>query len=117
MVDDDALVRTVAAAILEPVADEIFEASGAGEAWELLESDRRFDAAVIDIRMPDVDGVQLAAVVAEMRPEIAIVVVSGKARLSEGELPERVSFLPKPYGAAELVDAVAKAVAERRSLG
>jgi len=113
VVDADTLVRRIAAAMLGGVAGEIVEAADATEAWDRLEACSAVDAAVIDAALPGVDGVQLAAVMAEQHPSTALVLVSARPGLHEGELPQHVAFLRKPYRSAELIDAIEQALGKR----
>lgn len=64
------------------------------------------DAAFLDIRMPDVNGVELAEKLIDIDPTLKIVFITGLS-VSANDLPERVKehtvgFLYKPYDAATL---------------
>jgi two-component SAPR family response regulator len=51
-----------------------------------------------DVDMPGrMNGVQLAACVHELRPEVGIVVTSGERHIPDESLPDDGCFLPKPY--------------------
>jgi DNA-binding NarL/FixJ family response regulator len=52
-------------------------AGTAAEALALLGDDRRFDAVLIDLKLPDRDGLALAADVRALWPTLACVIVSG----------------------------------------
>ena len=59
-----------------------------------------------DIEMPgSMDGMKLAHVVRLGWPPILIVVASGRVMPREGELPENVQYIRKPYRAAEVIAA------------
>jgi hypothetical protein len=50
-----------------------------------------------------VDGIRLAECVNRDHPQIELVVTSGKQHLTDEALPDDGTFLPKPYGQADLV--------------
>lgn len=59
------------------------------------------DAAFLDIRMPNIDGIELAARLLDIDPKLKIVFITGLS-LTEEDLPEKVKehtigFLYKPY--------------------
>jgi CheY-like chemotaxis protein len=75
-------------------------------------------AAVIDMGLPDSRGDQLAAEVRALRPDLPIVIASGR---SGRELREqfadqpRVAVLVKPYTADLLIEALAAVGVDRAS--
>jgi len=106
VIDDElAIGRTLAISL----ADE-FEVSTAGsgrQALELLESDRRFDAVLCDLMMPDVSGMDVYDRVAEKSPDLAarFVFVTGGAFTERSRaFVDRVGapVLEKPFDLASL---------------
>lgn len=59
IVDDQEIARTVVARIVEALGHRVAVASGGAEALDLADRET-FDCAVIDRRMPDMDGAALA---------------------------------------------------------
>jgi DNA-binding NtrC family response regulator len=53
------------------------------------------------------DGLELAACVSELRPDIQVVVTSGHAVVRDTALPARGMFLAKPYRLEDLVQVLA----------
>lgn len=78
LIDDDAMYRRALTAFLDATydIDVVGEAGTGDEAVELAER-LRPDAAVVDVAMPGVGGLQLAARIREVLPEVAIVLVTG----------------------------------------
>jgi two-component system, response regulator PdtaR len=105
VVEDEPLVLMMALDIIAEAGFEAISALNADAAIAILES--RDDIGIIftDINMPgSMNGVKLAHAVRGRWPPIEIIVTSAK-RL-ELALPERSRFLPKPYGAGELSNAI-----------
>ncbi|WP_458096442.1 ATP-binding protein [Roseomonas sp. WA12] len=109
LVDDEAPLRRLAAVALERAGHRVTQAEDGDTALELIEAGLTPDAMVSDIAMPGLDGVALAHAVRTHRPTLPIVLVSGYAEAALGtELGrDSITFLPKPYRPAELVDLVA----------
>ena len=104
IVEDEFLIRSHAAQIIEDGEFDVLEASNADEAISILEA--RSDIAVLftDIQMPgSMDGLKLAAAVKGRWPPIKIVATSGFVNVRPNDLPEGGRFLAKPYHPAQLM--------------
>lgn len=99
-VDDDELVLTNTAAMLEDLGHRVLAATSAAEALVLLERTTP-DLVITDFAMPLVTGLQLADQVRARRPDLPIVLATGYAELPPGA-GEDLLRLAKPYGQAEL---------------
>ena len=101
VVDDDGLIRMETADILEQAGFRTMEAED-GDAAILLLEQHHLDIALMfsDVDMPGSrNGFVLAREAAVRWPTVAIVVASGMRQPAEGELPEGVRFLGKPFSA------------------
>jgi CheY-like chemotaxis protein len=98
VVEDEPMLRELAVEVVEEAGFAVLEAGNAGEALALLES--RSDIALLftDVNMPGaMDGLKLAGVVRDRWPAIKILIVTGKVRLRQSDLPPGSGFLAKPY--------------------
>ena len=101
VVEDEPLVRMLAADILEDADMEVVEASTAPGALAILERRHDIVALFTDIDMPGgMNGLQLAGIVHARWPHIAIVVTSGVTRLGVDDLPGAGIFIAKPYASS-----------------
>ncbi|MET0241036.1 MAG: response regulator [Sphingobium sp.] len=108
IVEDEPLIRLISAEILGDAGYRVLEADGAGQALEVLQRDGDIDLLFTDIRMPGLmDGLKLAETVHERWPAVHLLVTSGHIRLSDNDLPDAGTFLPKPYRSQDLIDRVA----------
>jgi CheY-like chemotaxis protein len=103
VVEDEPLIRFSAVDAVEDLGVLVLEAEDADEALQLLGDYPQVRVIFTDINMPGMmDGLQLASRVHELRPDVGIVVTSGKQFVEEARLPGHGSFLAKPYRPEQL---------------
>ena len=78
LVDDDSLVRAVAASMLEDLGCEVVTAACGREAIDTLLADARIEVLITDVNMPDMDGFTVAQAATQMRKELKIIILSGR---------------------------------------
>lgn len=107
VVEDEALVRMVAADALSEHGIMAWEAADADEALEVLDQHPRIGLLFTDVDMPGQrDGLDLAHEVSSARPDVELIVTSGAVSVPDDALPDNGTFLPKPYPTTRLVDLV-----------
>jgi DNA-binding NtrC family response regulator len=114
IVEDDPDVRERAAALLEETTLDVVEVENAEAALHWLQ-DRGGEVAMIfaDIRLPGtMDGVQLARAACTLWPTIRIVLTSGATSDRLNELPDAVTFIPKPWRGLDVLVEADKAIRE-----
>ncbi|MEI2580168.1 hybrid sensor histidine kinase/response regulator [Scytonema sp. PRP1] len=107
VVDDEPAVREITKASLENNNYKAMTASDGIEAVALYAQHKdKISAAIIDMMMPDMDGVTTISTLQKMNPLLRIVAVSGLATSEQVPLEQDsklIAFLPKPYTAQELL--------------
>jgi two-component system, response regulator PdtaR len=112
VVEDEALIRLSAVQIVEEAGYEVLEASDADEAITLLKARSDIRLVFTDVHMPGtLDGLKLAHYIRNRWPPVRLIVASGVAILSEGELPSGASFFRKPYMEHVIVDEMRRLLA------
>jgi DNA-binding NtrC family response regulator len=103
IVEDDADLRELGAALLEETDLRVIECVDAEEAMAVLAREGDNVALVVaDIRLPGLlDGVDLAKRIKAVWPHISIVMTSGFG--PEQALPPNVIYLPKPWLALDVL--------------
>jgi two-component system invasion response regulator UvrY len=96
-VDDQEVFRSVAREVIEATAGfhSVFEAASGAEALELL-AELRPALALVDVRMPGMDGIQTARRLIAAAPDLVVVLISLEAA---SNLPSSATGC----GAAEVV--------------
>ncbi|MCK6506083.1 response regulator [Myxococcota bacterium] len=101
VVDDDEGVREVMVRTLRAAGHDVWMASGAEVAEQLVaRGDLHFDLVVTDVIMPDVNGVQLAERIHARNPSLPILFVTGytdDATVQHGLRHETHAVLHKPF--------------------
>lgn len=104
LVEDDTLVRIVAAEVMIDAGFRVVEAEHAAAALRLIAEGLTPDVLVTDVKMPgSIDGFALAQIIASRWPDTGIIVCSGHAMPAPGDLPDGAHFLGKPYVPTRLV--------------
>jgi CheY-like chemotaxis protein len=116
VVEDDDAVAQVVQACLEGHGYQVTAFQSALLALEGLPRLGRIDLLLTDLVMPKMDGHELARRVAEQRPELPVLYMSGYTddRLPPEALAKTgVRFLAKPFTVSALLEAVHLATASR----
>jgi DNA-binding NtrC family response regulator len=109
VVEDEPMIRMVAADALTDRGIMAWEAGDAGEALEVLDQHPRIGLVFTDVKMPgEMNGIGLAHEVTQMRPDVKVIVTSGAMTVADEDLPHAGTFLPKPYPTEQLVNIVAE---------
>jgi signal transduction histidine kinase len=107
-VEDDAMVREQAVALLLALGCEVVEAAS-GDAALALGCDG-IDVVLSDVMMPgSLDGIGLAAAFRARRPRLPIVLASGYVLAPERLRELEVEFIRKPYALQDMGNAIARA--------
>jgi CheY-like chemotaxis protein len=115
VVDDDPMVRKSVVAQINSLGYSVIEASSPAEALDVIARDEPLDLVFSDIVMPgSIDGIELARLVRERRPDLKVLLTSGypdlKAARSAEDSYVQWDILKKPYRRPELKQAVENAL-------
>lgn len=113
-VDDDNLVLTNMAAMLEDLGHRVFEASSGQQALEILHRESRVDLVITDHAMPQMTGLQLIQQIRAEWPAMPVILATGYAELPADADPH-LPKLAKPFFQHDLMQAVNTAVHSGRS--
>lgn len=116
IVDDEFSIRDSLGAWLRKDGYEVIAAQDGPAALE-YSADRRFDAAIIDIKMPGMDGLELQGHLRKHDPDLPVIVVTAHASvdtairaLKQGAF----DYVTKPIDPDELSHLVGRAIEQRR---
>jgi DNA-binding NtrC family response regulator len=118
IVEDEPYVRELAGALLEETELDVVEVDSAEAALAYLK-DQGGEVAMMfaDVRLPgEMDGVQLAKAACTLWPAIRIVLTSGDPDAASDDLPDGVTFMPKPWRGLDLLVEAERAVRQPEPL-
>jgi two-component system, LuxR family, response regulator FixJ len=104
VVDDEPQVRRFLTLVLEPMGVEVAEFGCSADFLAQLDN-RRFDCALVDLRLPDGTGLDIAASVRSRGLPMALVLVSGYANVRVAVQAVRdgmIDVLEKPFAPADV---------------
>ena len=109
VVDDEQTVRDIAVRLLQTIGLESVSVDSGQGAIDLIATEpERFDAVLLDVSMPGLDGVETANRILESQPETRILMCSGYSTVTvPDKLSETVEFLQKPYRLDQLREKLA----------
>jgi DNA-binding NtrC family response regulator len=107
IVEDEFLLRLVAATFFEEAGFTVYQASNAHEAIALLELYDDIRAVFTDIHMPgSMDGLKLAHYIKGRWPPVKLIITSGHARPRKEDMPIGSGFFGKPYQLEKVADSL-----------
>lgn len=106
LVDDDNALRAITAALLQDLGHRVTEANGT-EAAMALAGDLHFELLITDIVMAGADGLELAQYLRDLRPDLAVVFITGQPR---PDMPPGEIVVTKPFQTEALLAACTRAM-------
>ena len=119
VVDDESGVRMVTTNLLRRLGYDVVEASGGVEALRVAEAGHgTIDLLISDVRMPGINGFELAIALRATDPSLDVLLMSGY--VDDADLRDRIAssgipLIEKPYRAAALGQQVTKVFEARRA--
>ena len=112
VVDDEQAVLSVACRMLERLGLSVVTAGDGKQAVDIFSNDPSFDWVLLDVTMPEMDGVECLNVLRGINPDLYVVMSSGYDQdnamaTSNGIIPN--DFLTNPYTIGALKGVVEKA--------
>jgi CheY-like chemotaxis protein len=121
LVEDDEQVRSVITRMLEMIGHRVLAAENGAAGLNVARGfTGRIDLLVTDVVMPWMNGRQLADRLRVIRPEIAVVFISGYTEnlvLQRGLVKPGISLLKKPFNQKELAAALETAFRDNQATG
>jgi len=115
VIDDDIMVRRFLDDILQNEGYQVQVAASGREALEWAAKDN-FDVALVDIKMPDLDGMEVLCALQEIDQDLKVLLITGYPSLETAIQAVRLSafdYLPKPLENERVLIGVQNALAAR----
>ncbi|HDL89472.1 MAG TPA: PAS domain S-box protein, partial [Thermodesulforhabdus norvegica] len=117
VVEDDESLATLIEHTLTSIGYKVFKASNAGDALKVLRENREIEIVILDIVLPDMNGIDLVKAVRATAEDVVLIGMSGysESELAKQGITKEVLpvFISKPFTGAELIHVV-RTVASRK---
>ena len=117
IVDDEASLRTSMFRALDRKGYQVITAANGREAETIGSSDKPLDLALVDLRLPDGDGIELMGRLRQMHPNIQVVILTGFASIEtavEATRKGAFHFVTKPCCLDEITSVVERALSHQQ---
>jgi PAS domain S-box-containing protein len=116
LVEDDAGVRAVTAAMLKELQFTVIEADNGSHALDIVDREPDIDLLFTDIVMPGMNGFELGRLARERRPQLPVLYATGYA--ASYTAPEKgADVLAKPYRECDLLTKLRVLLSARSATG
>jgi CheY-like chemotaxis protein len=116
LVEDERNIRLWLSIALRKIGYELVEAEDGLAAWNILSTDAQFDLILTDLRMPNMDGVQLAQRVSEHFPRIPLLFTCARSDPGFGMVgSSQYPHLVKPISHQQLVETVQQVIGQSKA--
>jgi DNA-binding NtrC family response regulator len=108
VIDDEEIVRLSCERTLRPAGYDVSVAAGGREGVELLEKES-YALVLLDLKMPDMDGIEVLNRIQESWPDTKVVMITGYSTVDTAVQALRlgaVNFIEKPFTPDTLLKAV-----------
>ena len=115
LIDDEVGYVNVLSNRLKKRNFQIGKASSGSEAFQVLRQDD-FDVAVLDLKMEDMDGIEVLKILKKMAPELVVIMLTGHGSAEaahQGIQLGAFDYLTKPCELEELIEKIHEAHSQR----
>ncbi len=116
--DDEEGVRRVLSIQLKRMGHETMEAENGAEAWKLIQ-EQTFQTLITDLKMPEMDGMELLQLVRKNYPQIPIIMITAHGTIDTAvEAMKRGAFdyITKPFNHDEFLKTIERAISSAESI-
>lgn len=115
VVDDERVVCQNCEKILREEGFSVTTTLSGEECLELI-NERRYNAVILDLKIPDISGMELLKVIKKKKPHTTIIIITGYSSLESGIEAMKLGaadYIPKPFTPDELTISLREALQKR----
>jgi DNA-binding NtrC family response regulator len=113
ILDDESTLRTALFRLLDRKGHNVVTAQQIDEAKNFCAPDKKFDLAIVDMNLPDGDGMEFMTFLKQLYPDIQVIILTGFGSIDlaiKATQQGAYHFLTKPFNVEELISLVDKAL-------
>ena len=118
VVDDDRKIREICSIALKRVGYEVFRAKDAHEALQIVDS-RHVDLALLDIVMPEIDGIELLGLLKNKNEDLIVIMITGFPSIETSVKTIKsgaYDYIIKPFSINDIRGSVKKALEYNKTI-
>ena len=118
VIDDEDIVRTSCSRALAPEGYEVTLARNGIEGLKVI-GEGQCDVVLTDLKMPDMDGIEVLKKIKEGWPQIEVIIITGYQTVDTAVKSIKLGafdYIEKPFTPDALLAAVAKAMDRKRAV-
>jgi DNA-binding NtrC family response regulator len=115
LAEDEPMLRQVVRVTLQHAGYDVIEAADGSAGLVILQSDSPIDVLLTDVKMPGMNGYQLAEAGLSLRPELKVMLMTGYADEAIPDIIREASIpiLRKPFNFANLASSIRQVITSR----
>lgn len=116
VIDDEDIVRTSCSRALTPEGYEVKMARNGFDGLKMIEEEE-FDLVLTDLKMPDMDGIEVLGKIKEEWPGIEVIIITGYQTVDTAVKAIKLGafdYIEKPFTPDALVSAVRNAFGQKK---
>ncbi len=117
IIDDEDIIRSSCERILKPAGYVVESSKSGSEGLDIL-ARRSFDLVLTDLKMPDMDGIDVLIKIKERWPQTEVIIMTGYGTVKTAVRAMKIGvfdYIEKPFTPDDLLNLTSKAL-ERKSL-
>lgn len=117
VVDDDDSIRGYIAKLLKQGGYEVLSASGGKEALNILRREEDFSLVILDVIMPEMDGLETLGEIRKVQPDLPVLMLSALGQTTiivKAMKAGATDYLVKPFEEDELEMAIGKSIEKKK---
>lgn len=117
IVDDESSLRTALFRVLDKKGFSVITANLAEEAKLFCQGETPLDLAIVDLNLPDGDGIELMGYIKTTHPNCQVIILTGHASIESAVRATQQGafhFVTKPFNMDELISIVDKAFSHKK---
>ncbi len=118
VIDDESVICDACEMVLSEKGHSVAISTNGTDGLRAIRQ-QAYDIVLLDMKLPDMDGMQILKTVLEEKPDLCIIVMTGYSSISnavEAIKQGADNYLAKPFTDDELIEAVEKACQDKRTI-
>lgn len=116
VIDDEDIVRTSCSRALAPEGYEVKLAKNGLEGMNMIKGEK-FDVVLTDLKMPDMDGIEVLRKIKEEWPGVEVIIITGYQTVDTAVKSIKLGafdYIEKPFTPDALIAAIVKALDRKK---